>query len=315
MDASKAFDIVWHSTMLCKMSDRGIDGDLRLLLFDMYDGINTKIKWNGKLSRQITEGQGIRQGGNISADQFKTHINPLLDRITDNNIGFHIGTTPVSATTCADDIAVVSEHPTESQVLLNICQDDANRERYIFGEAKTKTQIIDNTNNLHASVKLTLNGKPIEKVQTQTHLGILRDTKFTSLAAITDRISKARRRLYSLMGAGMHGLNGLDPTVSYKLWNTYIASQLFYGLEATGATEKHILKIETYQCQVFRQLQHLPQKTSTAAVYLLIGAMPAEGVYHRRLLCFICNIIREEDSTEAKIIRRQAAVKDLTSHS
>ena len=113
----------------------------------------------------------------------------------------------------------------------------------------------------------------------------------------------------------MHGLNGLDPTVSYKLWNTYIASQLFYGLEATGATEKHILKIETYQCQVFRQLQHLPQKTSTAAVYLLIGAMPAEGVYHRRLLCFICNIIREEDSTEAKIIRRQAAVKDLTSHS
>jgi hypothetical protein len=162
MDASKAFDVVWHNTMLCKMYDRGIVGDLWLILCNMYDGITTRIKWKGKISRQIVERQGIRQGGNISADQFKCHINPVLDRILHHNIGFKVGTIPVSAVTCADDIATAATSATEAQVLLNVCSDDANRERYKFGEAKTKYQVVDNSTNQHQSVSLSLNGKPIE---------------------------------------------------------------------------------------------------------------------------------------------------------
>jgi hypothetical protein len=130
-----------------------------------------------------------------------------------------------------------------------------------------------------------------------------------------ERITRARRRVYALMGAGMHGLNGLNPSVSQKLWCIYIACQLYYGLEATGATEKQLQKMEEYQLQVMRQIQHLPTKTPSAAVYLLLGALPAEGEYHRRLLGFICNILRLKDSTEAKLIRRQAAIKDLETHS
>jgi hypothetical protein len=315
MDASKAFDIAWHSTMLCKMYDRGIRDDLWLLLCNMYDGITTKIKWKGKISRPIDERQGIRQGGNISADQFKCHINPLLDRITHHNIGYQVGTIPVSAITCADDIAILSKSPSEEQVLLNVCSNDANRERYIFGEYKTKYMIMDDSTNPHTSTQLSLNGKPVEKVQTYTHLGILRDAKPTNLASTMDRISKARRRVYSLMGAGLHGLNGLNPSISLKLWHTYIASQLYYGLEAVGATAKQLQKIEEYQSQAFRQIQHLPSKTPTAAVYLLLGALPAEGCYDRRLQSFICNLIRSESTTEAKLVRRQAAIKYLSSSS
>ena len=276
MDASKAFDIVWHSTMLCKMHDRGIRDDLWLLLCNMYDGITTKIKWKGKISRPIDERQGIRQGGNISADQFKCHINPLLDRITHHNIGYQVGTIPVSAITCADDIAILSKTPSEEQVLLNVCSNDANRERYIFGESKTKHMIMDDLTNphVHTSIQLSLNGKPVEKVQTYTHLGILRDAKPTNLASTMDRISKARRRVYSLMGAGLHGLNGLNPSISLKLWHTYIASQLYYGLEAVGATAKQLQKIEEYQSQAFRQIQHLPSKyTSYWEPYQLRDAL------------------------------------------
>jgi hypothetical protein len=117
------------------------------------------------------------------------------------------------------------------------------------------------------------------------------------------------------MGAGLHGLNGLNPCISFKLWNTFVASQLYYGLEATGVTTKQIQKIEEYQTQLFRQMQHLPTKTPTAAVYLLLGAMPAEGVYERKLLTFICNLIRTDTTIEASLIHRQAAMKDLDSNS
>jgi hypothetical protein len=279
MDASKAFDIVWHNTMLAKMHDQGVTGDLWLMMCDMYDGITTKIKWKGQVSRRITEGQGIRQGGNMSADQFKSHGNPLLDRILHHNLGFKVGCIPTGAATCADDIAVASMCPIEAQVLLNVCQDDANRERYIFGDAKTKSQIMTKTDNTHNSTQLKLNNKPIERVQTQVHLGILRDTKPTSMTATLTRITKARRQVYSMMGAGLHGMNGLHPSVSHKLWNTFVASQLFYGVEATGISTKELQKIESYQCQLLRHIQHLPENTSKAAIYLLLGAIPAEGTY------------------------------------
>ena len=313
MDASKAFDIVWHNTMLSKLHDRGVGGDLWLLLCNMYDGITTKIKWKGQTSRKIKESQGIRQGGNISADLFKSHGNPLLDRILHFNLGYHVGTIPVGAATCADDIAVASQSPTESQVLLNVCQSDADRERYLFGQAKTKNQIMGKASN--PNCQLQLNNKPIDNVQTHKHLGILRDTHPTNMTSTMERIRTARGQVYSLMGAGLHGFNGLHPRVSLKLWNSNIVSILYYGMEATGITTKQLQKIEDYQRQVLRRIQHLPEKTSKAAIYLLLGAIPAEGIYDRRLLTFIVNLVRSEGTIEAALIRRQSAMKDLKSNS
>jgi hypothetical protein len=42
----------------------------------------------------------------------------------------------------------------------------------------------------------------------------------------------ARRTSYALMGAGLHGLNGLPPAVYIHIYKIYNLPRLLYGLEA-----------------------------------------------------------------------------------
>ena len=65
----------------------------------------------------------------------------------------------------------------------------------------------------------TFNGKNLENVQRYKHLGIIREcnSKLSNEALIEEtleRIKMARCTVYALMGAGLHGLNGVNPEVS-----------------------------------------------------------------------------------------------------
>ena len=54
----------------------------------------------------------------------------------------------------------------------------------------------------------------------ETHLGISRNNKNTNKDTINARIINARCAMYSLMGAGLHGLNGVGPEVAIAQYNT-----------------------------------------------------------------------------------------------
>jgi hypothetical protein len=121
--------------------------------------------------------------------------------------------------------------------------------------------------------------------------------------------------MYAMMGAGLHGLNGLNPAVSNKLLDTYIVPWLLYGLEAMSITEVDVQKLETAYRTMLRQIQHMPKNTATPAVYLLIGAIPIEGQLDTRILTFFNHILLQQQSLEYNLVRRQLTMKDLQSHS
>jgi hypothetical protein len=120
---------------------------------------------------------------------------------------------------------------------------------------------------------LALSDKPIEIVQSQEHLGIDRST-LPSTHIAKGRICIARRSLYALMGAGMHGLNGLSPNVSYKLWSVYIMLRMIHSLEALKLSKTDLNMLDNYQITVLKQIQNLPDNTQNVASYLLLGAVP-----------------------------------------
>ena len=37
--------------------------------------------------------------------------------------------------------------------------------------------------------------------------------------------------MYSLMGAGLHGINGINPLIAWKLWRTFVVPRMLYGIE------------------------------------------------------------------------------------
>jgi hypothetical protein len=319
LDASKAFDVVCHTSLLKTLYDQGIRGNLWRLVASYYSSMTSKVKWNGAISETFGESQGIRQGGIQSTRHFKARGNPLLNVYTASDIGAKIGIQNVSAPTCADDVTLMASTPSDLQVMLNVASQDSNRERYQFSRTKTKVMYVNGKplqSPLVGTGRWDIEGAPLEVVTRQEHLGIGREADPSKTSKfIAERIKLGRRSTYAFMGAGVHGLNGLHPMASIRIWDTFVLPRLVHSLEAMVIPEKDLASIEIYQRGTLRRIQHLPQSASNNAVYLLLGECPISGTVHRNILGFFGSLILQRESAEFAIIQRQLAMKDLDSSS
>jgi hypothetical protein len=317
LDASKAFDVVWHTSMLNKLYDLGVDGKLWRLYSDMYSGLTSRVKTTGLLSRTIVERQGVRQGGIPSTELFKGRCDQLLNTLEQSTLGFSIGAIDCSVPTCADDMALLSSTAISLQAMINVAVADANRERYQFNVKKSKVMVMNS--NIKPSVWQDLplwtlsEGNSIAVSNKETHLGIVRTPDCKSGTTVVENIKLARRSLFSLTGAGMYGLNGAHPKPSVHLWNTYIIPRLVYGLDVIPITSRQLEDLEIFQRSNLKRIQHLPPGTPNAAVLLLVGTLPIEAVIDQKVLSLYTNMCRLEDSRERCILQRQLAVKDMSS--
>ena len=170
MDAKKAFDVVWHESMLVSLHNSSVTGPMWNMYDNMYTDLTSQVKIDGNLSVPIKELQGIRQGGLTSTELFKNRSNMMLKRLAELPDSFRIGCLPIGAPTTADDTALLSSTKLGAQAQIFVAQDDANNQRYGFSSAKTKVQIVNNPS--HEIVSLSLNKEPIEISLQETHLGV-----------------------------------------------------------------------------------------------------------------------------------------------
>ena len=161
-----------------------------------------------------------------------------------------------------------------------------------------------------------IDDKIMEIAPYYTHLGIERAATLKGYHTdlISKRISTARQTTYALMGAGPHGLNGICPNTSIKLWITYILPRLLFGMETLILNKGDVAKLEKYHRQFLRQIMHLPERTSIEGIYLLSGRLPIEMEIHKKQLTMFGNIIRS-DCTERNLAIRQLSLKADNSNS
>ncbi|CAG2187811.1 unnamed protein product [Mytilus edulis] len=197
--------------------------------------------------------------------------------------------------------------------MLDIQGDYANKEHYCI--SKTKSSVVQF--NDKQPRKFTMNSEEIPTSQSAVHLGIERDnsSKFGTKNVSNARISAARKATYALMGAGLHGLNGLNPTVSIHIIRIFIIPRLIHGLEVVRLMISDIKALSSYFKQLLKRIQHLPERTADSATYLLSGQMPIEAEIDKRTLTLFGNIIRNPNTVEFKLAQRQLAIKDRNSKS
>ena len=318
LDAKKAFDVVWHPSLLVSLYHQGITGPTWDLYQEMYHGISSKVKVEGSLSRAFKELQGIRQGGGTSADLFKSRSNNLLNQLTVLPDAYKIGTISLGCPTTADDTMMLSKTRMGAQTQMIIAQEDANRHRYSFSEKKTKIIAVNlpiDHEVCTTTQPVLLNNKPVSYSNEETHLGLQRTKDCKMKSTCAERVKAGRRACYALMGAGMHGLNGVGPKVALRLWDIYVQPVLLHNLEATIYSESDIEPMEAYHKSILRQLQHLPTSTAIPALYLLTGQVPLSAQLHIKTLTFFVRLLHRDGSVEKELIHRQLAMKSLDENS
>ena len=149
------------------------------------------------------------------------------------------------------------------------------------------------------------------------HIGIGRTDKDTCKATIEENLKKSRRTLYSLMGVGLHGENGLDPPTAMSIMNTYILPIMLYGLEIVTPSGKCLEYLSVQFKKLLKQLLSLPKTLVDPAirVYIISEMLPIEAQVDIKILSFYGNVIRQEKvSIEWQLAERQLNFKALNSN-
>jgi hypothetical protein len=315
IDARKAFDIVPQPLLKFKLYNTQVRKPLWTLIDDLYTDNKEVIRWKGADSREYEVNQGVKQGGILSTDLYKIFSNDRLLSLEKSGIGLQIGSIYAGAPAVADDQLLLANSRWELQGMMSICQEYAEDHMEILHPLKTKVTeyIVKPSNTTH--INWTLGEDEVTVSESFEHLGLNWKAGDTA-PNLDDRIMCARRASYALMGVGLHGKNGLDPASSMSLIKSYVLPRLTYGLNAMVIKRSQQDHLSTYYRTLLRQVQGLPQNTSSDAVHLLIGSLPLEASLDLGQLSLFGAIARLESTNPLKEIAiRQLATKKNTSKS
>ena len=185
LDVQKAFDKVNHELLFNKLYHDGIQGDLWILLRNMYKNLNVKVKWNNGISENVEVKQGIRQAAKLSTVLYKRYNNNILNALDRSNMGAEIGNIRVVAPTCADDIALLVSTQSEAQALLDIVSDITSKDLVKINPSKS--ELVPLTKR-HSDFSLRMDTEEIKQTTETEHLGIKRNNK--NNIDIEDRIKR-----------------------------------------------------------------------------------------------------------------------------
>ncbi len=310
LDARKAFDVVSQPILKMKLLKTRLKTPLWAIIDDLYTGSGECVRWKGIDSRTYPVAQGVKQGGILSPLLYKCYLNDLLTSMANAGLGLRIGGIYLGTPTVADDVLLLSSHSIELQGMLTMSYTYSTEHRY---ELHPQKSIVSPHTNISPTdrqgLSWYLGDSHVTVAEKFTHLGL--DWKRSETAPdIEMRLKSARKTAYKLMGVGLHGHDGLDPTASLNTIRLYVLPRLLHGLEAAVLQKKDLSKLDNYYRRLLRQIQGLPSNVSSEAVYILLGTVPVEAHLHRRILSLLGSIARLGPSNPLyQLAVRQLAVK------
>ena len=126
LDGNSAFEVVNRTILTKELYSAGERGQYWLASNYSYQNTKTKIKMDGKLSREISETLGVKQGNIKSSDSYKIYANPLLYMLDSANLGVQLGPVNCGFSSCADDLFLMTDTQSKMQALLDIASYYAN---------------------------------------------------------------------------------------------------------------------------------------------------------------------------------------------
>ena len=274
LDAKSAFDVVSHKSLMRKLFNIGVDENMWTIINSLYQDTRSAVKWRGEISKHFRVEQGVRQGGILRTDFYKVYNDGLLDRLQKQKKRHKNWTCHLCA--CADDTVVGADCSEVLQSLLDIGVDYSKMERYI--PQPVKSVVIEILNRLRRSSEKSSNSWDLDDDNMSTmdktmHVGICRSAD-TDKTAVADNVKKARRTLYSLMSAGLHGENGRDPKTSLSLYQIYAPPILLYGIEVVFPRPKFMEVLDKFNKHDLKHMFPLPVTAVDPAINILSGTLP-----------------------------------------
>ena len=107
------------------------------------------------------------------------------------------------------------------------------------------------------------------------HIGVPQAPHNQSKVIVDYRISKSQEISYQLQGATKNALSGVSPLSNRKMFLSYHMPSFLYGTDTLNINLGDIERLELKYRKTLKCMLSLPDCTSSPAVYLCMGVLPA----------------------------------------
>ena len=154
LDASKAFDHVNHVKLFKTLIDRVLPSCIIIMLINWYGKLFCTVSWKNSSSCLFSTRSGIRQGGILSPFLFNICMDTIISALRSSDFGCHIGGCYIGCIAYADDLILLSGSLTQLQMMLQLCENEAQNMDLIFNCKKSclfkvGVSFNEDVNNLH----------------------------------------------------------------------------------------------------------------------------------------------------------------------
>ncbi|KAI5640631.1 reverse transcriptase (RNA-dependent DNA polymerase) domain-containing protein [Phthorimaea operculella] len=292
-DLSSAFDLVSHSSLLCKLEAIGIRG-LPLNWFASYlygrkqsvviHSINTKSEICAHYSETKINKYGVPQGSVLGPLLFLLYVNDIPYIVNHKCVMF------------ADDISVVVtsdkknstilEHQCDINSTINSIVTWLDNNNLKINFTKTKYMQLNNFKNFDSILDIFYADIKIENVQNAKFLGITLDKQIKWTNQVDEICSRVNRFVYALKRLR----NITNKKTAVTAYHAYVQSVLRYGLIFWGSSSC-IGRVFVSQKKCIRAICGIPPMESCKPFFKNLSILPLPSLYIYEVSVFVKNNI------------------------
>ena len=189
LDASKAFDRVWHAGLLFKLRQLGLTSSLVTWIQSYLSDRKQRVVLEGCSSSWLPVKAGVPQGSILGPLLFLVYTNDITDDITSD---IHLYCDDTSLLSVATDPVVAAQRLNSD---LNTLYKWSKQWFMVFNPSKTVSLTINNISKNHDNQPLMLENTLVSEVGEHTHLGVTFSKNMSWKAHINNLCKKASQRL------------------------------------------------------------------------------------------------------------------------
>ena len=205
----------------------------------------------------------------------------------------------ISCISLADDAVLLSNNIYDLNNLLFLTIQYCEKYKVELVPSKTKLVAFCKNDDEHIVrhskliSPISLYGKAIAFSDTAEHLGILRSSSPGNIPNILERLSAHKKKLFSVLPAGMAMHHHANPAASLRAEHLYAVPVLLSGLAALVLSKYEMDLVSSYHKKTLTRLMKLHDRTPDSAVFFLAGSLPVSAHLHLRqlsLFSMICQL-------------------------
>ena len=223
LDISKAFDRVWHASLLHKLKSYGISGQIFALISSFLNNRQLRVVLDGKSSQEYPVNVGVPQGSILGPTLFLLNINDLSDDVICDIAIYANDTTLYSKYNWASDLWQQLELASELESNLRDTVDWGKKWLVDFNAGKTQLVSFDWSNN-NGSIDVKMDGSVLEEKSSFKMLGLT----FSSILDWGSYIISIAKTASKKIGALIPSMKRLSPEVALYLYKSTICPCMKY---------------------------------------------------------------------------------------